>query len=71
MTIHSVPAILTAFPVTISVTPIPTLKSFLRVSSASLVMLFLSSSVTTSPTRSDDAKDVVDSGSDNGLSLSS
>jgi hypothetical protein len=62
---------LTAFPVTISVIPTPTLKSLLRWSNASLVTLPLGSSITTSPMRSEEAKDLVAAGSDKGLSLSS
>ena len=59
-----------AEPVTTSVIPTPTWKSFSDFTSASLVTLCFGSSITTSPIISEDAKDVDSFGSDIGLSLS-
>jgi len=52
-----------------SVRPIPTVKSSLYLFRASLVILFLVSSVSTLPIRSEAAKDFVSAGSETGLSL--
>ena len=57
-------------PESMSVRPTPTLTALIYLSIVSLVILFLTSSITTSPIGSVTAKEDVDSGSETGVSLS-